>query len=105
MGRANRIRPKRLGFKLAYIRNALGLTLEQMIERLNFTETPLYPANISEFESGKREPSLLVLLAYARSVGMSTDVLIDDDLDLPAKLPVTKAHYSPSGTYLSNLSG
>ena len=35
----------------------------------------------------KREPLLPVLLAYARLAGVSTDVLIDDELDLPAKLP------------------
>ena len=40
----------------------------------------------SEFETGKREPSLIMLLQYARAANVSTDVLINDDLDLPAKL-------------------
>lgn len=31
---------------------------------------------------GTREPTLLVLLRYARLVGTSTDVLIDDKLEL-----------------------
>lgn len=35
--------------------------------------------------SGLESP-LRVLLKYARMVGVSTDVLIDDELDLPAKL-------------------
>jgi hypothetical protein len=34
----------------------------------------------------EREPPLTLLLAYARLVGTSTDVLIDDDLDLPRRL-------------------
>jgi transcriptional regulator with XRE-family HTH domain len=44
------------------------------------------PTHVSEFERGLREPSLLALLQYARLAGVSTDVLIDDELDLPAKL-------------------
>jgi hypothetical protein len=31
---------------------------------------------------GRREPPLMVLLAYAKLVGISTDVLIDDKLNL-----------------------
>lgn len=89
MGRSNRPKPARLPAKLAQIRAALGLTQEQMIERLNYAESPLHPSYISGFETGEREPALLVLLAYARCAGISTDVLIDDKLDLPNKL--TKA--------------
>jgi hypothetical protein len=37
---------------------------------------------VSQFETGRREPVLVVLLAYARLAGISTDVLIDDRLDL-----------------------
>lgn len=42
---------------------------------------------ISKYERGVLEPPLHVLLRYARLAGFSTDVLIDDELDLPAKLP------------------
>jgi hypothetical protein len=45
-------------------------------------KAPVYRNHISEFESGKREPSLLVLLQYARSFGVVVDVLIDDKLEL-----------------------
>jgi transcriptional regulator with XRE-family HTH domain len=86
MGRANRVRPTRLAEKLLHVRNALGLTQEQMIKRLNYTASPLHPQNVSGFETGEREPSLLVILAYARCARISTDMLIDDELDLPAKL-------------------
>jgi hypothetical protein len=41
---------------------------------------------VSSYELGRTEPPLPVLLKYARCVGVSTDVLIDDELDLPAKL-------------------
>jgi transcriptional regulator with XRE-family HTH domain len=54
-----------------------------MIEKLGIRDEPLYPSSISEYERGKREPPLLVLLKYARLVKVSTDVLIDDKLDLP----------------------
>jgi transcriptional regulator with XRE-family HTH domain len=96
MGRSNRPTPARLAVKLAHIRAALGLTQEQMIERLNYTESPLYPSYISGFETGEREPPLLVVLAYARCAGISTDVLIDDKLDLPHKLTRSRANKRPS---------
>jgi transcriptional regulator with XRE-family HTH domain len=67
---------------------ALGLTQEQMIERLGYTASPLHPQNISGFERGEREPPLPLLLAYARAVNLSTDNLIDDELDLPQHLPM-----------------
>lgn len=89
MGRSNRVRPARLAAKLRQIRTALGLTQEQMIERLDYSASPLYPQNISGFETGEREPSLLVILAYARCVSLSTDYLIDDNLPLPKKLPAS----------------
>ena len=43
----------------------------------------IHPAHVSGYERGEREPPLPVLLKYARLVGISTDVLIDDKLDLP----------------------
>jgi transcriptional regulator with XRE-family HTH domain len=86
MGRSVRPRPKRLGEKLRHIRNELNLTLEQLIERLNYKDSPIYPTNISGMERGEREPPLLLLLAYARLVKISTDVLIDDELELPKDL-------------------
>jgi transcriptional regulator with XRE-family HTH domain len=86
MGRSVRPRPKRLGEKLRYIRSTLNLTLEQLIERLNYKDSPIYPTNISGMERGEREPPLLLLLAYARLAGISTDMLIDDELNLPKHL-------------------
>jgi transcriptional regulator with XRE-family HTH domain len=56
-----------------------------MAERLRMKAkgSPVYPGHISQFEKGTREPSLFLLLAYAQLAGVSTDVLVDDGLDLP----------------------
>jgi transcriptional regulator with XRE-family HTH domain len=87
MGTSRRAQPARLAAKLLQIRQRLGLTQEQMVKRLGRTKTPIYVGHISGFEASKREPSLLVLLRYAKVAGISTDVLIDDDLNLPDHLP------------------
>jgi transcriptional regulator with XRE-family HTH domain len=89
MGRSSRRSrhyPKRLGEKLLQIRTALNLSQTAMLERLGSPEG-LLGTSISAYERGVREPPLLVLLAYARIAGVSVDVLIDDKLDLPVKLP------------------
>lgn len=86
MGVRPRQRPERLAEKLRVIRDALGLSQTQMVKSLE-AEEMIVPGQISEFETGKREPSLLIILRYARAANVSTDVLIDDDLDLPEKLP------------------
>ncbi|HEX8131583.1 MAG TPA: helix-turn-helix transcriptional regulator [Pyrinomonadaceae bacterium] len=85
MGKKPRQRPQRLGEKLLAIRNALALSQSQMVNRLDVEG--IVPSQISEFETGKREPSLIVVLQYARLAGICADVLIDDKLNLPAKLP------------------
>jgi transcriptional regulator with XRE-family HTH domain len=85
MGRSSRRRQKHLAEKLLQIRVVLGLSQEAMLRHLGLSED-IYRTNISSYERGEREPPLFALLAYARSVGISTDVLIDDELDLPAKL-------------------
>lgn len=87
MGRSNRQTPLQLAVKLRAIRAELGLTQEQMIERLGHAAKSLYPASISQYESGKREPPLTVLLQYARTAGVPVDMLVDDEEDLPHPLP------------------
>jgi transcriptional regulator with XRE-family HTH domain len=85
MGRAAREKPKRLAEKLLQIRLALDLSQDGMVVRLGLDEK-LFRSSVSGYELGTREPSLPILLKYARLVGISTDVLIDDKLDLPNKL-------------------
>ena len=86
MGRRARLRPKRLAHKLRLIREGLGLSQMEMLKRLGL-EGVIHYSRISEYELGKNEPPLPVVLGYARAANISTDVLIDDELDLPARLP------------------
>lgn len=86
MGTARRSKPKRLAGKLKAIRENLGLTHAQMLAKLDCPTEKLHRASISRFETGAREPSLLILLRYARLANISTDVLIDDEMNLPFEL-------------------
>jgi transcriptional regulator with XRE-family HTH domain len=88
MGHA-RQRPKRLAEKLLQIRLALGLSQTEMHKRLDVEDEILY-TRISDYELDKAEPTLMVLLRYARIAGVIVDVLIDDELDLPEKLPARR---------------
>ena len=81
MGTRTRPRPKHLASKLKAIRLSLGLSQNELLERLKADE-PLVRSAISAYERGAREPSYLTLLRYARLAGISTDVLIDDELEL-----------------------
>ena len=89
MGKGKRERPERLGEKLAKIRKRLGLSQNEMLRFLRLSDK-LTREELSAYERGVREPSLLTLLRYARTTGLSVDVLIDDEMDLPAKLPINK---------------
>ncbi len=89
MGTRARHKPERLAGKLVQIRIALGLSQNEIIRHLGVEELIKQNA-VSEYELGKREPPLRVLLRYARAVNVSTDVLIDDDLDLPENLPARR---------------
>lgn len=91
MGKRARMRQERLAEKLLQVRNALGLSQSEMLRRLGFDDVLDYK-RISEYELGKNEPPLAVLLSYARAAGVCVDLLIDDELDLPAKLPAKPKH-------------
>ena len=86
MRRASPTKPARLAEKLKRIREELGLSQNELLDRLGFSEH-LFRSNISQYERGQRIPSLPVLLQYARLVNVDLSVLIDDRLDLPQKLP------------------
>lgn len=81
-----RPRPLRLAEKLLQIRTGLGLSQTQMLERLGLGETMHY-GRISEYEQDKREPTLMTLLAYARAAGVHLEDIVEDNLELPRKLP------------------
>jgi transcriptional regulator with XRE-family HTH domain len=90
MGQSPRPRPTQLAAKLRQIRTMLGFTQEQMANAVRHIESPPQPGHISEFENGRREPSLLFLLAVARLAGVLMEVLVDDALDLPKTLPAIR---------------
>jgi transcriptional regulator with XRE-family HTH domain len=91
MGRGSREKPGRLGEKLTQIRSTLGLSQTEIVSRMGLVEK-LNRDDISKYERGVREPSLVVILRYARLAGVCLDVLVDDDLNLPAKLPAKPKH-------------
>lgn len=76
----------RLAEKLLQIRLALGLSQNGMLKQLGYDQD-LFQGSVSGYELGTREPPLPVLLKYAQSAGVWIDVLVDDELDLPEKLP------------------
>src|SRR5262245_664790 len=86
MGTKARYRPKKLAQKLRQIRNALGLSQSEMLRHLGAADMSS-AARISEYESGAREPSLAMLLAYGRVARVHVEALIDDDATLPDHLP------------------
>lgn len=90
MGRGVRMRPARLPEKMLQIRNAFGDTQEGMVRRLGFPE--ITREYVSGFERGTREPPLPVLLRVAKIAGITVEVLIDDESELPAKLSTDALH-------------
>ena len=86
MGRKPRMKPERFSEKLVQIRTELGLSQSELLRRLGFEEEMDY-RRISEFERGTTEPPLLVVLQYARAAGIHMEDIVDDELDLPPKLP------------------
>src|SRR6266576_1278574 len=86
MARGARIRPERLPEKLLQIRVALGLSQSELLRQLGLEDQIDY-RRISEFERGTTEPHLTVLLQYARAAGVHMEDIVDDELDLPERLP------------------
>lgn len=96
MGRAKRPQPSRIAEKVAEIRRKLDLSQNGMIRRMGLTDE-LTQAEISAFERGIRVPPLTVLLEYARASNVYLEVLVDDALDLPNKLPTHTKHEGVKG--------
>jgi len=75
------LRPKKLAEKLKKIRVNLDLSQSELLEKLGFSDV-IFQGNISQYELGRREPPLPVLLAYGRLANISVEELIDDALSL-----------------------
>lgn len=86
MGRKARPQPERLAEKLLQVRNALGLSQSGMFKRLE-VEALISYKQLSKYELGITEPPLIILLRYAHVAGVHMEDLVDDDLNLPDKLP------------------
>ena len=88
MGSASRESPKHLAQKLLAIRKAVdgGLSQEELVSRLGLTDE-INRTYISRYEAGILEPPLSVLLRYAEIAGLHLEVLADDELLLPEKIP------------------
>lgn len=89
MAKYPRRKPARLTEKLAQIRTALKLSQNGMVRHLGLDEE-IVRETVSGYELGTIEPPLPILLAYARAANVYVDALIDDEMDLPARLPSAK---------------
>jgi transcriptional regulator with XRE-family HTH domain len=95
MGTVSRETPQHLARKLLKIRKTIdgGISQEEMVKRLGLSRRKNFNRTyISKYEQGVLEPPLKVLLAYARLIsttgrGEFLEALIDDEQDLPDKLP------------------
>ena len=88
---SQRPKPARLALKLRQVRERLGLSQNGMIQRMGLSGK-LSREKVSAYERAQRQPSFVVLLRYARAAGVWADVLLDDDRDLPDKLPASPKH-------------
>ena len=91
MGKIMRPKCVRLPDKLLQIRLSLNLSQNEMLRHLGLADKT-FRSTISGYERGEREPPLPILLQYAKAAGVCVDVLIDDELNLPFRLPGTPQH-------------
>ncbi len=90
MGKAEHLtKPEHLAGKLVTIRKSLKLSQNGMLRQMGLSDL-FIREEVSAFERGVRVPPVGVLLLYARSVGITVEMLIDDELELPSKLPATR---------------
>lgn len=89
--RSARPKPDRLAEKLKQVRQSFGYTLEEMSEALQgVKKSPPSKSHVLRFETGEREPSLLVLLEYSRVARCPLELIVDDELDLKLASKVKK---------------
>lgn len=88
MGKASREKPAFLAQKLLKIRTTIdrGLSQDELVSRLGLAGE-IDRHYISKYERGVIEPPLRILLSYANLAGVFLDVLADDNLILPDRLP------------------
>jgi transcriptional regulator with XRE-family HTH domain len=104
MGTNRRPTPALLAGKLLEIRKRLGLTQDELVEKLGLEEE-FDQERISKFERGRLEPPLHVLCAYADVANILLDVLARDDLSLPSEIPARSKVSSVPRRYLELAEG
>jgi transcriptional regulator with XRE-family HTH domain len=77
-----RAMPKKLGKKLLQIRMNLGMSQREIVKALKYHDTPLRASQISQYEQGQREPTMMLVLAYARLAKVPMEYLVDDKIKL-----------------------
>lgn len=83
MGRNARPRLTLLGGKLRVIRERKGATQLDMYRIIRpYDKNENNQSIISLYERGLREPNLTEIVRYAKFARISTDMLLDDDLNL-----------------------
>jgi DNA-binding XRE family transcriptional regulator len=75
-----RPKPDLLSAKLRKIRLDLDVSQNVMATRVRHERSPVRGGRISDFEAGKKEPSLFVLLNYCRVAQVCMQALVNDDV-------------------------
>lgn len=69
---------KKFGQKLRTLRNSRGMTLKELATQMGLQAH----GYLSEVESGKKRPSIELVLKVARLFDVTTDELLKDEIDL-----------------------
>jgi transcriptional regulator with XRE-family HTH domain len=77
---------EKFGEKLRVLRNQRRMTLQQLAGALGYT-THSY---LSEIESGKKQPTIDLVLGVAQLFNVTTDELLKDHLELRVSSPKKK---------------
>ena len=67
----------RFGEKLMALRRDRGWTIQRLADRLGYKSR----GYLSEVESGKKRPSLDLVVGISRTFGVTTDSLLKDELE------------------------
>jgi transcriptional regulator with XRE-family HTH domain len=82
VGYSRRI-PARLGEKLAAVRSKLGCSFAEMADKLSDDADSVSKSHVHQFENGKLDPPLVILLRYSKLARVKMEIFADDSKDLP----------------------
>lgn len=68
---------------VCFIKRSTRKVQGEIVVALNYKDTRLRASQISQYESSPREPTMMLVLAYARLAKVSMEVLVDDKLRVP----------------------